>query len=187
MRTTGETIRAARLAAGWTQKHVAVACGVTRATVSHWEIGRGLPSPRAAEAIRAHLGVDIPARGPGRPPRRGLAVADLASLLGRPGHIVRGWLRPGGRPPLTDAYVLVGAMQLDDADAEQQVTAWGYPWADVGAGPETLAGLLRRYGLPAADVLTLSLWACLQRAGCTPGEAMAAHWRSEIDSARGAV
>ncbi len=45
-------VRAARVAAGLSQSEFAVPLGVSRATLSSWEVGRR--RPRAAAALRLH-------------------------------------------------------------------------------------------------------------------------------------
>lgn len=52
---TGEEIKQARMALGWTQAAMAKACGVSTKRAQDWEYGRGHPSGSAVIILCAYL------------------------------------------------------------------------------------------------------------------------------------
>jgi transcriptional regulator with XRE-family HTH domain len=57
-KTTGETIRQARLAGGWSQSELAALIGVRQETVSGWETDRMRPAVESAICLAELLGLD---------------------------------------------------------------------------------------------------------------------------------
>lgn len=57
--TFGQRLRAARDARGYSQEQLGAEVGVTKATVSKWELDRGEPSLAALRGLRATLGLDL--------------------------------------------------------------------------------------------------------------------------------
>lgn len=52
---TGEQLKKARVAMGWTQYVLADALGITRASLAHWERGRAPVPPQVGVVVRQAL------------------------------------------------------------------------------------------------------------------------------------
>jgi transcriptional regulator with XRE-family HTH domain len=57
VKTLGDQIKAARLAAGMTQQQLAFALRSEQGTVSRWELGKTQPSRKTVQRILAALGM----------------------------------------------------------------------------------------------------------------------------------
>ncbi|SDQ24540.1 helix-turn-helix transcriptional regulator [Pseudoxanthomonas sp. CF125] len=59
MKSFGDRLRAARIAAGLTQEQLGFSVGLTKASVSAWENGRETPSFRVLPELRHALGLSL--------------------------------------------------------------------------------------------------------------------------------